>query len=178
MTKLFFPAALLGQLAMAGCAQIGMAPTIAGDRLPIKDRMFTIASRYEQDRREGGMAGVAEGIAKCYNMATSPVVVIYGVRDCLILDYVASLTVMTGRRQDPGLKVPFLQFQTASARWDHYAPMAQFDSRQRMIRYLNDSNDIVQVDLGQINVGPLMGYHPLYSHLSKPFMGQPISQAP
>ena len=167
MPNQFVPAALLGLLAVGGCAQIGGAPIIVGSHASVPERMMAIASRFEQDRRQGGMSGVIGGIGQCYASAANLVIEIYAVRDCLVLDYAAYWTDMkVGRRLNGGRPLPFFEDRTATERWARYAPLAQFDTPQRMLNYLKDSNTLVQMDLAQINAGPVLGNRPLFPHLA------------
>ena len=59
--------AIAGALALAGCA----TPAVVDSHATVPARMFTIASRFEQDRRQGGMTAVTTDIERCYAVGHS-----------------------------------------------------------------------------------------------------------
>ena len=142
-------------LGLNACGPNGLTPTVMGSNPGVAARMMVIAATFERDRRQGGMAGVTAGIDKCYAAATFPVVNIMGVRDCMVLDYVAYRTDVTIGRTAFGMALPFFDDRVAMARLQRYAPFAQLEPQSRMLRYLNDSNGLVQQDLAQINAEPV-----------------------
>jgi len=73
-----------------------------------------------------------------------PVVNIMGVRDCMVLDYVEYRTHVTIGRTAFGMVLPFFEDRVGMARLQRYAPMAQLEPPARILRYLNDSNGLVQ----------------------------------
>jgi len=138
--------AIAGALALAGCA----TPTVVDSHATVPVRMFNIAGRFEQDRRQGGMTGVTADIERCYASATVPVVKIYELRDCLVLDYVGYQTDVTIGRRQFRVAMPYFEDQAAFARWTRYGPPAQFDNPNRLVAYLSNGNGLVQLDLARI----------------------------
>ena len=88
MIRRLIPAALLAALSLNGCAAPGGGPAIIDDHADVTTRMPTIASRFDQDRRRGGMSEVMADSDRCYASATRFVVQTFALRDCLVLDYV------------------------------------------------------------------------------------------
>jgi len=138
--------AIAGALALAGCA----TPAVIDSHATVPVRIFNIASRFEQDRRQGGMTAVTTDIEQCYAAATLPVVKIFELRDCLVLDYVGYQTDVTIGRRHFGVAMPYFEDRTAFARWAKYGPPAQFDNPNRLIAYLSNGNGLVQLDLARI----------------------------
>lgn len=159
MIQRLIPAALLTALTLAGCAAPSGGPAIIDDHADVTTRMLTIASRFEQDRRRGGMLEVTADIDRCYASATRFVVQIYALRDCLVLDYVGYWTDVNVGRRALKMSLPFFEDQVASQRWGHYGPLAQFDRPQRLLAYLANSNGLVQIDLAQMAPMTAKGSH-------------------
>ncbi len=51
-------------------------------------QMNAIAQRVEQACRQREMTRVIENIGNCYAASTSPVIGVFALRDCLVLDYI------------------------------------------------------------------------------------------
>jgi hypothetical protein len=151
------PAALLTALSLNGCAAPGGGSAIIDDHADVTTRMLTIANRFEQDRRRGGISEVVADIDQCYASATRFVVQTFALRDCLVLDYVGYWTDVNVGRRAFKTALPFFEDQVASQRWGHYGPLAQFDTPQRLLAYLANSNGLVQIDLAQISRAPARG---------------------
>lgn len=156
-------------LGLGGCGPNGLTPTITGSNAGVTARMMAIAATFERDRRQGGMAGVTEGIDKCYSAATFPVVNIMGVRDCMVLDYVGYRTDVTIGRTAFGMALPFFEDRVAMTRLQRYAPLARLEPTSRMLGYLTDASGLVQQDLAQINAEPVVNRGYLYRGLATHF---------
>ena len=88
-------AAAVAALGLSGCA----TPAVEDPHADVGTRMYAIAARFEQARREGGMGGVIVEIDCCYASTTKPVIELYALRDCITLDYVGyRMDVDVGRR--------------------------------------------------------------------------------
>jgi hypothetical protein len=148
-------ATLLGAistLALSGCA----TPAVTEAHADPATRMLAVAQRFDQDRRTAGMAGVIDDIGKCYARASSLVIEIYALRDCLVLDYVAYRTDVTIGRRIDGAPLPFFTDQAFAARAGRYAQLDGFTTTQQLMKYLTDTNELVQLDLRtQINAAPV-----------------------
>lgn len=141
------PLVALLVLCAAGCSRTGAGPAVLDPRADADTRMTAIAARFEADRNRGGMSGVIADIEGCYASAVRPVTRVYALRDCLVLDYVAYKTDVAVGRGAYGQGLPYFSDQTATQRWGRYGPLAQFDSPQRLLRYLDDANGLVQLRL-------------------------------
>jgi hypothetical protein len=104
------------------------------------------------------MSEVMADIDRCYASATRFVVQTFALRDCLVLDYVGYWTDVNVGRRAFKIALPFFENQVASQRWGHYGPLAQFDTPQRLLAYLANSNGLVQIDLAQISPAPARGH--------------------
>lgn len=156
---------LLGALALSGCT----APVVVEPHADVPTGMWNIASRFEQDRRQGGMAGVIADIEQCYASATGPVVKVYTLRDCLVLDYVGYRTDVTIGRRLWHQALPYFEDKAATARWTWYGMLAQFDTPTRLVEYLRNAEASVQLDLAQINAAPVIAHHPISPPLASHF---------
>ena len=163
MSRRLFGCALAGALMLAGCAA---EPVVIDSHTDVTTRMAAIASRFEQARHEGGMAGAVADIEKCYATATLLVAKVFELRDCLVLDYVAYRTDFTIGRRLFGGPLPYFEDQVAAMRWVKYGKLAQFDSPGRLAEYLRNTNALVQADLAQMNAAPIVIHQPTAPHLA------------
>jgi hypothetical protein len=83
------------------------------------------------------MTGVTADIEKCYATAAFLVAKIFELRDCLVLDYVAY-------RSFGVAASPYFEPKTITARWTRYGAPAQFDSQNRLARYVQNAYSLVQ----------------------------------
>ncbi len=145
--------------ALTGCGSPGGAPAFIDGHADVSTRMSVIAQRFELDRSQGGMSEVAADVGRCYAEATRySVVQTFALRDCLILDYVGYRTSAVGSHAAVKPALPFFSDQAAPQRWEHYGPLAQFDTSQRLYAYLANSSSLVQNDLVKINSAPSRKY--------------------
>lgn len=121
----------------------------------------TVAYRFEQARRTGGMAGVVQSVQDCYRDATVPFTKIWALRECIVLDYAGyRMDVDIGRRilHDP---IPYFSDAEFGPRSVRYAKMDGFSSPQQLTNYLVDAQAAVQADLAQLNQNPIIIHHSL-----------------
>jgi len=140
-------------LVLSACA----TPAIEEPHEDAGTRMQNVAARFEQARRRGGMAGVIADIDDCYKSATAPIIKVYSLRDCLVLDYVAFRTDVAIGRRLFHQALPFFEDQVFVRRTSHYAQIDGFTSPAQLANYFNDAGTLVQYDIGQINTPMIRG---------------------
>ena len=150
-------------LMLSGCATqpvvMDSHAVVMDSHADVTTRMFNIASRFEQARHQGGMTGVTADIEKCYATAAFLVAKIFELRDCLVLDYVAY-------RSFGVAASPYFEPKTITARWTRYGAPAQFDTQNRLARYVQNAYSLVQADLAQMNAAPIVIHEPTTPHLA------------
>ncbi len=112
------------------------------------------------------MAGVNADIQACYSSASQPVMKIYALYDCIVLDYGAYKTDVTIGRPINGWPLPFLVDHVFAARANQYAQVDGFTSTDQLAQYLRDSNAVIQTDIAQLNAAPIVLHHPIRPHLA------------
>ena len=103
----------------------------------------TVAFRYDQARRAGGMAGLVQSVQQCYQDATVPFTKVWALRECIVLDHAAYLTgVSVGRRvfHDPN---PYFADQTHQSRSWTYGKMDGFSLQRQLVNYLLDAEALL-----------------------------------
>lgn len=147
-------------LAASGCT----TPTglVVQDPQPdAATEISTVAYRFEQARRTGGMAGVVQSVQDCYREATVPFTKIWALRECLVLDDAGyRMDVTLGRRvfHSPN---PFYADAVYRARSWRYAQMDEFTTQTQLTNYVIDANAAVQADMAQLNQNPIIIHHSL-----------------
>jgi hypothetical protein len=112
--------------------------------------MRAIAHRFLNDQQQGGVAGVIADIDSCYAGATHPVIDVYTLRDCLILDYVAYHNDHTVGQAFGMAPLPYFTDATAIQRWKNYGLVADYRTPTELAGYLRDAGQLVQIDIAQI----------------------------
>lgn len=130
------------------------APARGQENEAVAQRMFAIALRYDADRQRGGMAGLIQDIQNCYMSATTPVINVIGVRDCLVLDFTGDMTDEHVGRLINGGSLPYWVNVTAANRWRYYGHVAQFPTKYQLAQYLRDSYQLVNMNLARISRVP------------------------
>ena len=153
-------------LLLGGCTATGLA--VEDPNPDIQQEVWNIASRYDTSFKAGGMAGVTQEIESCYQSATVPVTKIWALRDCLILDYTGFYTDMKVGRRLNHISLPYFAPETFAARTTRYAKMDGFTSPAQLSNYFKDTEDLVQIDLAQLNQGPIVVNRPLQRPAVKP----------
>ena len=157
---------LIAAMALGGCTATGLA--IEDPHPDVQQEVWNVASRYDSAFRSGGMAGVTQEIENCYQAATVPATKIWALRDCLILDYTGFYTDMKVGRRINHASLPFFAPETFETRTNRYAKMDGFTSGAQLSNYFKDTEDLVQLDLAQLNEGPIVINHPLQRRQVKP----------
>jgi hypothetical protein len=139
----------LGALALSGCGAVIDPHASAGNR------MMGIAARFEEDQHRGGMSGVIDDIQNCYIAATLPVIKVYALRDCMVLDYVGYREDVRIGRRIFHQALPYFEDRAFLDRQIHYAPLDGFQGSQ-IVTYMLDAYQAVQFDRRQINAGPVI----------------------
>ncbi|MBN9560455.1 MAG: hypothetical protein J0H14_06950 [Alphaproteobacteria bacterium] len=87
-------------------------------------------------RLGGGAAWLERSLTsqQCYASASTPIVKIYKLRDCIVFDYTAYRTDVASRRHV-----------------DEYAQLDGFNTPQQLTKYLAGAEEFVQADLAQLN---------------------------
>ena len=145
-------ATIIGGLCLvSGCATTApqsSRPWAMGPWMPADIRLNEVAVRFEDDRRLGGTKAIIRDVEGCYvHAANQPIVQVYELRDCLILDYTAYNTDQVEGRQVNGALSPFFNDEVAITRWTNYGVLARFKDGASEIAYLKDAHQVVQRDL-------------------------------
>jgi hypothetical protein len=140
------PFALTVGLLLTACS----TPVVLRQHADVQTRMRTIAARFLNDQQQGGMAGVIADIEACYAGATHPVIDVYTLRDCLILDYVAYHNDHTVGLAFGAGPLPYFTDATAIQRWKNYGLVADYRTPTELAGYLRDASQLVQIDIAQI----------------------------
>jgi len=137
---------------VGGCA----APAVMPPDEHVATRMHAIAIRYLTDQQQGmqqGMKGFIPDISRCYAAAIRPVVLVYDLRDCLILDAVVYYQDRTAGGSFARGSLYFFEPQSMATRWGTFGPLAGFSSASQLIQYLRDSNNLVRCDVAEMKSG-------------------------
>ena len=137
-------------LLAAGC----MAPITIDPHADVATRMNTIADRFDEDRRKGGMAGVIADVEKCYASAIGRVIQVFALRDCLVLDYMGYRMDVEVRRRLWNQTLPYYEDDVAASRWTRYGMLARFASGQRLSEYMENARQLVLIDLARKDAAP------------------------
>jgi hypothetical protein len=125
-------------------------PVVLRQHADARTRMRAIAVRFLNDQQQGGMAGVIADIEACYAGVTHPVIDVYALRDCLILDYVAYHNDHTVGQAFGAGPLPYFTDATAIQRWKNYGLVADYRTPAELAGYLRDASQLVQIDIDQI----------------------------
>jgi len=140
-------------LMLSACA----VPAVEDEHANAGTRMQGVAARFEQARRRGGMAAVVSEIDDCYRSATFPLIKVYALRDCLVLDYVGYRTDVTIGRRLFHQALPFFEDKAFTGRASHYAQLDSFTSPAQLANYFKDAGTLTQYDIGQLNAPIVRG---------------------
>ena len=139
-------------LSLAACGQLAVEDPHAD----AGTRMWNVASRLEHDRRTGGMAGAIDDIGHCYASASGPILKIWALRDCMVLDYAAYQVDVTIGRRIFRQSLPYFEDQAFASRVNRYAKLDGFTSAAQLANYLRDTYAVVRIDLAQLNAAPVV----------------------
>ena len=157
---------LLATAVLGGCTATGVA--VEDPHPDVQQEIWNDASRYDTAFKAGGMAGVSAEIERCYQDATVPVTKIWALRDCLIVDFTGFYTDMKVGRRINHASLPYFAPDTFETRTNRYAKMDGFTSGAQLSNYFQDAEKLVQIDLAQLNEGPIVINHPLQRRPVKP----------
>ena len=141
-------------MALTGCSTLAVQDKHAD----VKTRLWRVASRMEMDRRQGGMAQAIADITQCYEDATVPLVKVYALRDCMVLDYAGYRLDMTIDRRLNGGPLPYYEDKVFADRVTKYGKMDGFATGEQLVPYLQDADVPVRQDTALLNAGPVVAH--------------------
>lgn len=140
----------MARLVAAGAAFLSVAAcqvrteTLATEN--VEARMRTIATRYVV-AKQNGMTGVVTEIERCYAEGSRFPVNPLALRDCLIMDTVATREDNTVGRSFGMGNLPYFEERPKALRWSRYGQLAGFTDAARQVRYQVDGATLVELNM-------------------------------